>query len=438
MDLAAEEGFRVERYIDSLSTLVAYLSSWEGSKALFFFSNGFALDSFHEAMVLRLAQEATTAQVTIHPIDTLGLLRETMSDFLATFALNTGGVLIHGTNNLAAGLAKIEQQTRVTYVLAYRPSGKPDGKFHSTVVRVARKGVRIRSEEGFLWLTDEGVQERRILAAHMNPELFDELPVAIEPEFYLMADSGQALDLALAIPDRSILFLPQGDRNVARLDVGVTLRSALGIMDRFSQRVEIRLPASGVQGPEAGQKGEDFTLLVQRRIPSGDYEVVAVVSDVESGQVGAVQGRIKVPSLATDRIAASSLILSSPDQRIRRVVLDSGIVRDPRLTVPAVRRIFSQDTQMVGSLFVYHPQREEESGKARVRVKGVIRRGNDVVQEIPSTLYVFTAKTPDDGIPLKFPVSLEGLEPGPYNLEIQVLDENASRGISQRRDFTVH
>ncbi|HEU5179822.1 MAG TPA: hypothetical protein VFW45_03455 [Candidatus Polarisedimenticolia bacterium] len=422
-----------------MNTLVAYLSSWEGRKALFFFSNGFALDSLREAMALRLAHEATTAQVTIHPIDSLGLIREkTFSDYLAVFALNTGGVLIHGTNNFAAGLARIEQETRVTYVLAYRPPGKPDGRFHSTVVNVARKGVRIRSQEGFLWLTDEGVQERRILAAHMNPELFDELPFAIEPEFYLTADGGQAVDLALAIPDRSILFLPHGDRNVARLDVGLTFRSALGIMDRFSQRVEIRLPASGARSSEAGPESEDLTLLVQRRIPSGDYEVVAVVSDVESGQVGAVQGRIKVPSLATDRMAASSLILSSPDQRIRRVVLDSGVVRDPRLTIPAVRRTFSRDTEMVGSLFVYHPQREEESGTARVRVKGVIRRGSDIVQEIPSTLYVFTAETSADGIPLKFPVSLTGLEPGPYNLEIQVLDEIASRGISQRGDFTVH
>src|SRR5262249_53187416 len=149
------------------------------------------------------------------------------------------------------------------------------------------------------------------------------------------ADGGQAVELALAVPHQALLFRPEGDRLAARLDVGLTFRSDQDvIVDQYSRGIEVFQPAGGVAA------GGGLTLLTRRQIPPGDYDVVAVVNDVGSGQLGAVSRRIKVPSLARDRIAMSSLVLYSPESTLRRADLDSGAGDDPQLAVPAVRRIF--------------------------------------------------------------------------------------------------
>jgi len=379
--------------------------------------------------------------VAIYPIDTLGLTggsraettgERITSDPLAAFALNTGGEMVHGTNDLAEGLSRIERQTRVSYVLAFRPSGDPDGRFHSIVVKVDRKEARVQAKEGYLWMREEEVQERRIRGAFLEPSLFHELQVAMEPQFYLMPDGRQAVELALAVPEQSLSFHPRSDRLVARLDVGLTFRTSQdAVVDQFSRGAEILLPVEGIG------ESEDLTLLTRREIPPGDYEVVAVVSDSGSGQLGAVSSRIKVPSLTSDRIAMSSLVLYNPDSTRRRADLDAGIGDDAQLAVPEVRRIFHPGVSLVASSLVYHPRRDAESGEARVRVKGVILRGKDELQNLPTSLHVLTAKMPGDTLPLKIPITLANLEPGVYTLEIQALDEIASRGVIQHLDFVV-
>src|SRR5262245_14963440 len=424
-----------------MSSLIDYLFAFDGRKELLFFSDGFPLspDWFYYSDVLWLAREAVTAQVAIHPIHTLGMQRGFLkedweeritSNGLAVFALNTGGEMVHGTNDFSRGLARIEQQTRVTYVLGYRPSGTPDGKFHSTLVKVVRKGVRVRAAQGYHWKTSQEVQEQRIRAAFMNPERFHEIPLAVQPQFYLGADGAQAVELALALPSQSLLFRPDGDRLAAQLDVGLTFRSDQDvIVDQVSRGIEIFQSVEGIA------EDEDFTLLMRRQIPPGDYELAAVVSDAVSGQVGAVASRIKVPLLASDRIALSSLVLYNPDLTLRRADLDAVPGGNPLPVVPAVRRVFRQGANLVGSCVVYHPQRD--AGEARVRVKGAILRGKETLRELPTSLHVLTSKSPSEVFPLEIPFSLENLDSGVYTLEIQALDENASRGVIQHIDFMV-
>jgi VWFA-related protein len=213
---ADEDERRSRRTLATLRALVSYLhSSLAQRKELFFLTDGFFSDpnAFYgtpgtssrghgefssvlevsetgrlDAEVLRLSREAAAAQVTIHTINTQGVTRGAIpglrsapetnrnweqlieseaSNTLANFALGTGGTAYHGNDDFMAPLVKVEQETRATYRLTYVPSGDPDGSFHATKVEVLRKGLRVRAKEGFLYLTEDQVQERQLLAAHL-------------------------------------------------------------------------------------------------------------------------------------------------------------------------------------------------------------------------------------------------------------------------------
>ena len=476
---ADEDERRARRTLATLRALVSYLHSGVSDrKELFFLTDGFFSDPFAfygtpgpstrgeflsreldvaveeaerlDAEVLHLSREAAAAQVAIHTINTQGMghgsvpgLRntpettrpwETMiekkaSDTLATFALGTGGAAYHGNDDFEAALVKVEEETRATYRVAYVPSGNPDGNYHAFKVEVLRKGLRVRAKEGILYLTDDQIQGRQLLAAHLSPELFRDFPMALEARSYLRDGVKPEVELALAIPDESLLFLPQAGDYKARLEVGMVLRTGkTQVVDQFNRTVEV------VLGAKVFASRGSLTLLASREIPPGEYEVVTVVRDLGTGNIGALRSSIKVPSISPGKMGMSTLLLQSETQQSRRVDIDPSTEANPTLVVPAVTRVFSPGARVIGSCLVYHPEREKSTGEARVRVKGSIQKEGVTVLEIADTLHTLTAEK-SDVIPLEFPLPLSDLGRGVYSLNVQALDEVGGRGVVQRVDF---
>ena len=473
---ADEDDRRARRTLATLRALVSFLhSSVSDRKELFFLTDGFFTDPFAfygtpgpssqgdtrsptlnkeavrlDAEILHLAREAAAAQVSIHTINTQGMghgpiagLRNTSemnrpwepmiekksSDTLATFALGTGGVAYHGNDDFEAALVKVEQETQATYRVAYVPSGNPDGKYHAFEVEVKRKGVRVRAKEGILYLTEDQIQERQLLAAHLSPELFHDFPMALEARSYLRDGVKPEVELALAIPDESLLFLPHGGDYRAQLEVGMVLRTGkTQVVDQFSRTVEV------VLGAKVFASRGSLTLLASRQIPPGDYETVTVVRDLGTGNIGALRSSIKVPAITPGKIGMSTLLLQSETQQGRRVDIDPSTEEDPALVVPAVTRVFSPEARVIGSCFVYHPEREKSTGVARVRVKGSIQKEGVIVREISDSLHTLPAEK-SDVIPLEFILPLSDLGRGVYSLNVQTWDEVGGRGVVQRVEF---
>ena len=465
-----EDRDRIIRTLASLRALVAYLRAMEGRKDLIFLTDGFPEEpgalygvpdqTAIRTEVLTLSREAASAQVALHTINTLGLpgavggelrghfmtsrtykgppvaqaMERQSTHTLSEFSINTGGVSIHGTNNLEKGLSQIEQETRSSYVVAFTPTGEPDGKFHSIRVIIGRKGLVVRAREGFVYLAEEQIQEREILSAYMAPELYHDIPVLLDTRIYLAAGEKPAVEVAMAVPQEALLLEPREGQYVAHVEAGVTFQSGKHeIVDRFSRATEARLRPA-----DLSSSGE-LTLLAHRPIPPGEYEAVAVVRDLGTGKIGAVRIPVKVPTLPGDRIAMSSLVLAHGQGAASPawVDLDETPRGEAGLVVPSVRRIFPANAEPVASCQIYHPRRDAGTGEARIRVLASIRRGNETLKELPSRHRVFTSDQAVEAIPVEFPLSLSELGPGVYTLHVQALDDVAGSGIHQSLDFMV-
>jgi len=447
-----EDERRAMRFTLALRGLIGYLQPRKGRKEIFLFSDGVASnpkafytvtkESGLDNELLRLSQEAASAQAALNPVNTQGLpaprtfeaYREAKLDpALAILAVNSGGVLTHRVNqDFQKPMRAIEEQTRATYLLSYAPPGEPDGKLHSCQVRVRREGVRIRAQEGYVWMTEQQRQERETLSAYLAPEVYRAIPLALLAGSHLEGGEKPALDLAIAVPDSSLLLLPRAGHRVVRLEAGIVLRSAEGNMqDEFSRSIEARLPG------EASGTPDDFTLVMRRSVPSGDYEVTAVVRDLESGEVGAIRAPVKVLSLSPDQITLSSLVLSSFAAPERRIDLDAPEGEERSPGVPSVRRIFTRTESVAGSAALYRPARDPASGEARVTVRIRINRGKDTVRPLATQRHRLKAGEGADSVPLEFPLDLSDLEPGPYELHLEAWDEVALRGVAQQVEFEV-
>ncbi len=487
---AHEDRSRALRTLASLRAVIASLGAGTGPKELIFLTDGFPMDPDAlygyagdprtkgyasmgspssdgsvaadrqvspfgtmnvGAEILRIAREASAAQVAIDTVNTQGIpqqlsmslrgvsgrspgeiIESSASEALAGFALGTGGIASRGSNDFLPALQRVESEAEATYVVAFKPPGDPDGQYHATRVEVLRKGVRIRANEGFLYLTESQQRERQLLAAYMAPEMFHDFPVALETISYLAHGEKPALEFAITVPDQMLLFLNQQGAFTARLEAGVALRAGKSqIADSFSRSVEVRLT------PQEMGAGTALSLVTRREVAPGDYDAVAVVRDLGTGNIGALEVPVKVPDLAPDRMAMSSVVLTSPGTEGRRVDLEPATSGDSDLVTPAPFRIFPRGAQLQASCLIYHPQRRKDTGEAEFQVRGEILKGGVTQKQFPPSEQVFTPQQEVGAIPLRIPISLAEIEPGIYTLQVQVADKVANHGIVQRVDFVV-
>ena len=71
---------------------------------------------------------------------------------LLLLSSGSGGFLIAGTNDLAAGLGKISSEQNEYYQLGYTPPGSPEGSCHKLRVKVDRAGTAVRARTEYCTL----------------------------------------------------------------------------------------------------------------------------------------------------------------------------------------------------------------------------------------------------------------------------------------------
>jgi VWFA-related protein len=208
MELRMEEGYRrlLSEYsgqasIAGLRSIVDSLGALPGRKLVLYFTEGLSLTSQIKPKFDTLIGEANRANISFYPVDAAGLrvhsedakvnhsvslagargigdaareqgawtkeletqdqlLSSRASAALGRLANQTGGFVIENTNDLSAGVARMQAERTTYYLLAYQPSNSSqERKFRSVTVSVKRAKVRVSARPGYLPLV-AGTQER--------------------------------------------------------------------------------------------------------------------------------------------------------------------------------------------------------------------------------------------------------------------------------------
>jgi VWFA-related protein len=199
MELRMERTYRqfAEEYgghasIAGLRTAIDGLATLQGRKSIMYFTEKLSITAQQKSKVEALIGEANRANVTFYPVDAAGLrvhseeakvgrnvelagaqgigdtrrddggwtkelerqeqlLSSRPSAALGRLAKETGGFLIENTNNLAAGVARMQQERTTYYLVGYQPANATmDGKFRKVSVKVKRPKVTVRARPGYL------------------------------------------------------------------------------------------------------------------------------------------------------------------------------------------------------------------------------------------------------------------------------------------------
>ena len=240
-----------------------------------------------------------------------------------------------------AGLARVADESRVTYLLGYEPTNaKRDGRYRKLKVEVLRPGLSVRARSGYFAAKgkerpapEPSVAERVL----RNPFDADGIPLRLAA--YVMGPAP----LQSPVPKTGVEVLVAGEvrldalqtrlkdgRLVAEPKLTLVASSRSGESHESSWTLEIALepPAPGAEAAKAWHP-----FLTRIAMSPGDLRARLVVES--GGRVGSVTVDFDVPDFTEERL--STPILS--DQLLSPGALGSG-GGTARRVMPVVRRRF--------------------------------------------------------------------------------------------------
>ncbi|MEP6592075.1 MAG: VWA domain-containing protein [Acidobacteriota bacterium] len=187
--LAESEG---QSSLAGLRAVVKGLSALPGRKSVLYFTEALPITDRLKPRFDALIGEANRANVTVFAVDAAGLrvhsteaalgrnvnlagtqvigdarrpdgpytkelerqeqlLSSRPTAVLGRLAKETGGFLLENTNDLGAGVARMQQERTTYYLLTYEPANAAmDGKFRRVTVKVKRPKVTVKGRPGYL------------------------------------------------------------------------------------------------------------------------------------------------------------------------------------------------------------------------------------------------------------------------------------------------
>jgi VWFA-related protein len=320
--------FRNRLLLESLHQHLRSLRRIEGRKSLIFFSDGFLPEDLRYQLQ-DVVDAALRSGVILNALDVRELYTGTFQaedrvivgktggehivlaqkarmqaddlnrqlEPLRQVTAETGGILVHSSNDLFRGLRTITESQSFYYVLSYAsPAPQSDGRYHRIRVEVSRPGLRVVHREGYFApreeLTFERHRKQDILEALQAPADLKDIPVDLSFKSSRLDDDLFQLAVLARVPMRGLRFLDEDarHRNLIHLVV-VALDQNGQYVDGIEKAIQFNLTEPGYTG--LLQKG--LVSRVNMKLPAGRYRVQAVVRESVQARMGSSLQMVEVP-----------------------------------------------------------------------------------------------------------------------------------------------
>ena len=360
-----QEGFAT---INSLLAVISPMQNLPGRKTIIFFSEGLKLPPNVMQKFPSVINAANRANVSIYAIDSAGLraqsntaeaarelnsiagatlatqgrgndrgssgpylrglernedlLRFDPRSGLGSLADQTGGFLIHDTNDLSAGMRRIDDDMNGYYFLTYVPQNKEyDGRFRRISVKVTRSNVEVQSRQGYYAVESTGQlpmldYEAPAIAAARNWKGSPSQTFLHSAALGYPAPGRNGLTLILGeAPLASFKFVAATDKKTYNTDFSM-VALVRDDSDRIIQKLSHHYTLTGpLENADADKKG-NVLFYRETQLPPGKYRVQMIAFDAAADVVNVSSTPLEVSNLDDARLRLSSVAVLKRAERL--------------------------------------------------------------------------------------------------------------------------
>jgi VWFA-related protein len=365
------------------------------------------------------------------------LLKLNPQSGLGELASSTGGFLITDTNDLSAGLRRIDEDLRTHYQLTYVPkNGNLDGRFRQINVKLAKGGLDIQTRKGYYALPPTGSSpvldyEASALAEMGKSSKANAFALNSRAFNFPQAQRAGLTTVLAEVPANAFTYTPSADKKTYRTDytiVALIKNEAQQVVAKLSRHYTLNEP---IEQLEAAKRGE-VLFYKEERLPPGHYEMEIAAYDAPSNKISLRNDSFDVlPSDAT-KLRLSSLIilkradrLTAEEQKQANPFHYGELLIYPNLGEPIGKAAMKQ---LPFFFNVYVAQGVKAAPKLEIAVLQKGQKLARIQSELPA---------PDAAglIPFASALPLDSFQPGSYELQITVSDSTGS--VARKIAFTV-
>ena len=358
-----QEGFST---INSLLAVISPMQNLPGRKTIIFFSEGLKLPPAVQQKFPSVINAANRANVSIYSIDAAGLriesntaeaarelnsiagagmaqqargsdrgssgpytrslernedlLRFDPRSGLGSLSDQTGGFLIHDTNDLVSGLRRIDDDMNGYYFLTYVPKNKDyDGRFRRISVKVARSNIEVQSRQGYYAVESAGElpmldYEAPAIAAARNWNPVSKQSALRSSALSYPTPGREGLTLILAEARLAAFkFASSGDNYNTDFSIVALVRDE---SDRIIQKLSQHYGLTGnIKDLDAAKKG-DVIFYREAQLPPGKYQVQLIAFDAASGGVNVNTTALEISGSDPNKPRLSSVAVLKKAERL--------------------------------------------------------------------------------------------------------------------------
>jgi VWFA-related protein len=476
-----QQGFAT---INGLLAVINPMRNLPGRKTIIFFSEGLVLPTSVQAKFPAVISAANRANVSIYAIDSAGLrtesgaaesakelnsiaaqrmgqqgrgtdrissapymkslerneelLRFDPRSGLGSLADQTGGFLIHDTNDLATGLRRINDDMHGYYMITYVPKNEDyNGRFRQISVKLSHSNLEVQTRKGYYAVESVGqfpvldfeapaIAAARNANSKSNPFLFMGSAVSFP------APNRPGLTLILAeAPLSAFAFSPSSDKKTYSTDFSIVVL----VRDKANQvvqKVSQHYPLSGPIDRLDDAKKEDVLFYREAQLSPGNYTVEMIAYDASTEKISVRSSSVEIPASDETKPRLSSVAvlrradrLTAEEQKRDQPFRFGELLVYPNLGEPILK---SQNKQLAYFFTAWPPKGAASSLQLTLEILQNNRSLAKTSGQLPA---------PDELGQIKYASSfpLDKFQAGGYELKVSVSD--GTNSVSRSTKFIV-
>jgi VWFA-related protein len=368
-----------------------------------------------------------------------GLNRQ--QDLLYRISEDTGGRFVKNTNDIAAGLERIDAEIRSRYTLAYRSTDPNfDGSFRKVKIEVHRPDTNVVARPGYYAIPPSQIvpfspDDKRLLANFTNMQAHPTLPLSLELSSFRSREGFYVVPLSFEIPPAAVQFDRQGDKQHLHLEVLGVIRAEGEdkILSRLGGNFDVNLTAQQYESI----LNDKIFYRQDMQLYAGNYTVDLIVRDRLSGKAAAKRETLALAVEDLD-FRATAAVLSRHAEPLKQPAGSGDVLTEANVQIrPSPSREFHPTDNLIIFFQLYNATVSRETGKPLVRVTVTLMK--DGRQATRPVDYQLTEPATEPVIHLTFAryIKLAGLLPGKYSAVIESRDIPQQKVLKQEASFVI-
>ena len=255
---------------------------------------------------------------------------------------------------------------------------------------------------------------------------------------YVRADGERAyVPVTLEIENKDLNYRQSQAGGIYRARVGL-----YGAVTSLGGKViaEFEDSIASEYRPELYQQGLAQKSLYQKTLllPNGLHKLELVVKDMNSGTVGTASCSINIPRQQPQDLTASPLLLAKMIQPMESLpdAPQSFVIGDLKV-VPSVTSSYKPSEALNVYFQIYNAGRDATQSRPSLLTQYTISRDDKLVSQLIDQAGTSVNYVSDLRVVLARRLSLDGLRPGKYKLNVVVNDIITGRSLSQDATFMI-